>query len=504
MVLRLAKHLIIIFSILLIITSFSCKKNSTSPQVDSLTKPVIWLNTFEMSFSVIKSERNPEPQVLEIKNTGIDTLSYDLSCEADWLEVDPMSGSSSGKMKRHEVKVKKAGLKAQEEPYATSIMVTDTNSYNNPQEVKVSLTVSKEPPPKIRVNPKNLDFTAQQGGSDPPPQTIEIVNTGEGTLKFEIETNVDWLNVNPDSGNSKTNAKTHTVSCSIGGLNIGTHNGTLTIRDPNATNNPQTVEVSIKITKEPPPKIWISTKTINMEAFEDGRSPSKAFFVKNSGGGTLNYEVEWDASWMSVSPDGGTSAGPERKHTVRTDISGRSVGTYRGTITIRDNKAANSPQQVDVKLRIKEEAPPPPPPPEPELNRIGPFLDPGSADPGTTIRVEIKIIENQREISAFGFDLNFDPDMFDYVGTSNGGLTGGWSVGGNQTNPGKVIVGGWKVSASSIPVGRTGNIAVVQLRVTGSSYDDGTERDVSMSGYDDDIGGMKPEPAKATFTLNKE
>ena len=203
---RFTKYLIIIFCMLVIIAPVSCKKNSTAPQVDSLTMPVIWLDTFEMSFAAIKSEGNPEPQVLQIKNTGIDTLSYNISCEADWLEVEPSNGTSSGQKREHEVSVKKSGLTARDELYEATIIVTDTNSYNNPQEVKVSFLITKEPPPKIGVSPKNLDFTAQEGGSNPPSQTIEIANTGEGTLQYEIESDVGWLSVSPYEVMASTNA----------------------------------------------------------------------------------------------------------------------------------------------------------------------------------------------------------------------------------------------------------------------------------------------------------
>ena len=168
MALRFTKNLIFLFFILAIIVPFGCKKNSTAPQVDSLTRPVIWLNSFEMSFAAVKSEGNPEPQILQIKNTGIDTLNYDITCEEDWIEVEPSKGTSSGEINGHEISAKKTGIEAREEPYTTTIKITDPNSYNNPQEVKVSMTVSKTPPPTIGVSPKNFEFSAQQGGSNPP------------------------------------------------------------------------------------------------------------------------------------------------------------------------------------------------------------------------------------------------------------------------------------------------------------------------------------------------
>jgi len=488
--------IVFVLSILLVFPMIGCKKNSTAPQVDSLTRPVIWLNTFEMTFSGFKSGGQPKPQTLNIKNNGIDTLKYDISCDVDWLEVEPSSGSSSGKANVHEVVVKKAHLDARKEPYTTTIKVTDPNSYNNPQEVKVSFTVSSEPPPKIGVSPKNLSFSAQKGGSNPPAQTIEITNTGDGTLEYKIESDAGWLNVSPNKGTSQTKPKTHTVSISVGSLTIGTHNGTLTISDPSATNNPQTVAVSLDITKEPPPEIWTNASRIEFNATEGGANPPAAKLqVKNSGGGTLKYTIDWDGAWMSVNPTSGSSGGNVNSHTVSVTSSGKSAGTYNGMITIKDPNASNSPYNVNVKLVVTAPI---------GNNRIGIGCNPSSATPGTTVSIPISISGNHNAINTFGLRLNFDANMFQFLSVSKGNLTGNWAaVAGNETSPGVVTVGGFAGSGTTISVGSSGSIAVVTLRVTGASYPNGQQSQLNISNYTDGIAGMSPEPANTTFTLQK-
>ena len=234
---------------------FHCKKTSTSPDLSSLTHPVIWLNQFNLLFTAYETGSNPSSQVLKIKNSGLDTLDYTLSADADWISFSPDDGSSTGQINEHMISVNKIGLKAQDEEYSATITITSLQAYNNPQTVEVNLSLSEEPPPEIWVNTKQLTFNAKEGGSNPDSQNITIKNSGSSTLTYNITKDVPWLNVNPDSGTVKTGEKVHTVSVETGGLNDGTYSGIITITDPNATNNPQQVTVTLNLSKKtsPPP-----------------------------------------------------------------------------------------------------------------------------------------------------------------------------------------------------------------------------------------------------------
>jgi hypothetical protein len=246
--------LLLLFSFVFTFIHSSCKSQSTSPDVNELTRPVIWLDLFKLSFTAYKNGPNPHAQTIQIKNSGQETLDYTLSSDSEWINISPASGSSSGQITEHTVTIDKSGLKAQKEAYTASITVVSSQAYNNPQNIEVSLNLSAEPPPEIWVSKQQLAFSAQEGGSDPSPQAIKINNSGEGTLDYQITKNVSWLNVNPSSGTTKTAERTHTVSVDIAGLKKGTYNGTLTIKDPKAANSPQHVQVSLQISEKPVPK----------------------------------------------------------------------------------------------------------------------------------------------------------------------------------------------------------------------------------------------------------
>ena len=93
--------------------------------------------------------------------------------------------------------------------------------------VPVALTITAAPvPPAIGMSPTSLSFTAQQGGGNPAAQTLNISNTGGGTLSWSVSNNATWLALSPASG---TGNGAVTVSVTTGTLTAGTYNGVVTL-----------------------------------------------------------------------------------------------------------------------------------------------------------------------------------------------------------------------------------------------------------------------------------
>jgi hypothetical protein len=479
----------------------SCKDSVTV--TDAYDKPVIWLSAFDMTFAASEIGPNPSDQTLNIKNIGQGILNYTITDDAnvynvDWLSVSPSSGASSGEIGDHLVSINKTGLERREDPYTAKITVSGNDAYNTPQVVNVTFTLTEEPPPQIGVNPTSLSFVASLGGSNPESKNIAVQNTGESILTYQIASDKDWLTVSPSGGTSEGGPQTHAVSVNAAALGEGTYEGTLTITDENATNNPQTVSVSLVVSKEPPPQIKVSVSDLSFSAQQSGGNPSsKTFQVSNSGGGTLNYQITDDKNWMSVSPDSGTSGGAKRTHRVSINKTGMTAGTYRGTITIADPNAANSPQTIDVTLRITTQ-----PPPATD-NDVTLSISRTSGRAGDLVTVTIGVKGNLQPISAFGMNLTYDGAMFDFVSSAKGSLTGSWGlVSANSPSPGLVKVGGAAFGGTPIAVGSTGSIITVRLRVTGGSLNNGATTQIRVAAFTDDIQGMGVPRAK-TFTLIK-
>jgi hypothetical protein len=184
---------------------------------------------------------------------------------------------------------------------------------------------------------------------DPSSQTFSISNTGTGTLNWTVTDNSGWLSCTPNSG---TDSGTVTVSVDISGLPGGTYNGTITVSDPNATNSPQTIPVTLVVSKVGgggTPEIQVNRTAINFGAGSGTVSDPQTFLISNSGEGTLNWSVNDNASWLSCSPTSGTDSGTV---TVTANSSGLSAGTYTGLITVSDPNAGNSPQTISATLTV--------------------------------------------------------------------------------------------------------------------------------------------------------
>lgn len=82
-------------------------------------------------------------------------------------------------------------------------------------------------------------------------------------------------------------------------------------------------------------------------------APAETFTVANGGDQTLNYLITDDASWLSVQPENGASAGEADTIQVDYDTDGLAVGTYDAEITVTDPSALNSPFVLPVTLTVE-------------------------------------------------------------------------------------------------------------------------------------------------------
>ncbi|MCK5738613.1 hypothetical protein KAH55_05505, partial [bacterium] len=145
--------------------------------------------------------------------------------------------------------------------------------------------------------------------------------------------------------------ETISVNANISGLAAGEYTTHIRLTDPNATNSPVDVPVTLTVIGIEP-KIATSVNTLLFRAIAGGTSPSnKKILVTNSAGGTLNWTAQEypETSWMSLSNTSGQS---DEEITVSINISGLSGGTYTSIIRISDPNASNNPVDISVTLSM--------------------------------------------------------------------------------------------------------------------------------------------------------
>ena len=147
--------------------------------------------------------------------------------------------------------------------------------------------------PEIDRYPGSFTFTAGYGGSNPTNQGLEIWNSGPSTsiLHWSVSDNASWLTLSPTSGTSFGEHDDVWLSVDISGLNYGTHTAIITISDPDASNSPRTVPVTLIIKI---PNLQIS------DIYEFGSDGKVNYSVHNAG----DWYTPEDGFYNSLYVDG--------------------------------------------------------------------------------------------------------------------------------------------------------------------------------------------------------
>ena len=99
------------------------------------------------------------------------------------------------------------------------------------------------------------------------------------------------------------------------------------------------------------PHILLQPLSLAFSAAQGGSLPnSQTFALSNTGGGTLNWAVSDNASWLDVSPVAGNSN--SQTVTVSVNTTNLTNATYNATITVSSSNADNSPQTISVQYEV--------------------------------------------------------------------------------------------------------------------------------------------------------
>jgi hypothetical protein len=307
--------------------------------------PAIGTSPTSLSFTAQEGGSNPVAQALTISNTGGGTLSWSVSHDATWLWHTPGTGTGTGTVT---ISVISGSLTAG--THSGRVIIWPTGSTATPITVPVTFTVAAAPvPPAIGMSPTSLSFTAQEGGSNPPAQTLAITNKGGGTLTWAASDNTAWISPFPASGTGNGVA---TITVSTGFLKAGTYNGAVTLSATGAT--PVTVPVTFIVTpiaSTATTTVNVSPSSLNYAATQGAANPANQTISLTNTGGVLNWTVSDDASWLAVSP---TSGSGSSTLTTSVNTAGLTAQTYNGIITV--GAAGFSSRTITVTLTLSAPA----------------------------------------------------------------------------------------------------------------------------------------------------
>ncbi|MFZ5980148.1 MAG: BACON domain-containing protein [Candidatus Zixiibacteriota bacterium] len=318
----------------------------------SLPKNIV-LSEDTLFFSGVQGSSNPAPQYFVVSSDAED-FAFTLTEGASWLFKNPSSGTTPQTI---EVSVNLLGLT--DGTYFDSIMVASAAADNSPQFVYVELYV-EPPPPTIGVSKTAFFFNAIAGEANPPDQYLTITNTGGSVLNWTLSKSETWLLLNMMSGSDSADI---TVSVDITGLPYGEYYDTITVSDPNATNDPVLIPVTLSVASDLP-QIGVLPSDFNVIIVELSKLIQKDDYlvieprdltIINASVGTMNFWIEETAERIdSVAPSSGTAPlTVEVAFSVPQDIT---YGDYFDTLWVYSNEAINSPYPVVFQFHIVYEA----------------------------------------------------------------------------------------------------------------------------------------------------
>jgi hypothetical protein len=126
-----------------------------------------------------------QSQSFEIWNSGLETLVYSVTDDAEWLTRSPESGTSTGEHDTITVNFSTSGLNAGS--YSATITISDTDASNSPQMMPVELTVN----PPAGLSQISLATPANESILIFPP-TFSWTAVGGTNNRFAVDLSYDW------------------------------------------------------------------------------------------------------------------------------------------------------------------------------------------------------------------------------------------------------------------------------------------------------------------------
>ena len=203
--------------------------------------------------------------------------------------------------------------------------------------------------------PASLQFAYTSGGAAPAAQSIQITNSGTGTLTWAATASASWLSVSPASG---TAPSTLSVSVSPASLTAGTYNATVTITASGASNSPLSVAVSVTVTAAvAPPALSATPQSMTFNFTVGGTPPAaQSIAITNTGSGTLSWTASSSVFWANLSAASGSAPATL---SVSVNPANLAAGSYAGDVQITAAGATGSPATVTLTLVVAGTQPAP-------------------------------------------------------------------------------------------------------------------------------------------------
>ena len=316
----------------------------------------IQLSVANLAFSGVRGVGTIAAQNITVINSGggsltqlVSSIAYGAGQPGGWLSATLSSMTAPASLL-----VQPTISSLPDGNYSATISVAAVGAANSPRTVAVTLTVVSN---TIVLSSTTVSFAASAGGANPAGQSVNISNSGTGSLtglsvavSYAAGQPTGWLTTASLGGT--TAPAVLTLGSTVGVLAPGSYTATVAVASPVATNSAQNIMVTLVITNVP--IIALSASSVGFDASVGGASPAaQTVTISNGGAATLSglaaaitYGAGQPAGWLTTATLSTTTA--PSTLTLRPTVGVLTAGTYTASVSVLSAVANNSPQTVTV------------------------------------------------------------------------------------------------------------------------------------------------------------
>lgn len=207
---------------ILIISNAGTGVFEVNVKVIKASTPILFVYPSSIDFGEVIMRSTAEKS-FEIWNVGIDTLTYNLSEDCEWLGINPSGGSSIGEHDRITISINTTNLDYGHYSYDITI-----ESNGGKEVLRVLLNVTRAKYPVLAFRPTFYDFGEVLKG-DSAQTFFEVWNAGGRELHFYLIENYEWVTITPSEEYSYGQHVVITVIINTSKVPSGHYNGIITI-----------------------------------------------------------------------------------------------------------------------------------------------------------------------------------------------------------------------------------------------------------------------------------
>ena len=333
-------------------------------------QPAVGVSASSVEFAGEVGGADPQAFVVNVVDdgakplTGLSVRVEEASGKAsDWLSATLSGAATPANLT---ITARTGGLEAG--TYAATVTVMTDVAGIAPQPIAISVTVA--PPgmlPTIEVPTSSVLFVGTEGDANPPPQTVPVTAGGgkvpltglAASVSYTAGQQGGWLTATLDRKKAPSVLR---LQADIGNLVAGAYTADVALTSPKASNSPEILTVTLRMTTDTMPTIALSPTDVSLAAGVGGADPLPAEVAVSNGGGrsltgltaTIAYAAGQPQDWLAASL--GETTAPTSL-VLQATAGELAEGTYTATVAVAADVATNSPQTVTVRFTVMADAP---------------------------------------------------------------------------------------------------------------------------------------------------